>query len=229
MGVMSAGTLVLLVVWLVIARAAGATGRPAAAPRPSWHGHLRDRRVWLLVGLFCSLTIAFYGLVSWLADSYQERGFSPGSAGALVAVLNLAALPAALLVPWAAGRWGTRRGQILTVAIGYAVALVLLAGVPALAWPAVVVVGFGNGGLFALVMVLPVDMAEDPGEVGVLAGAMLGAGYTLGAGAPVALGALRDITGSFSVVLWAVAAAGVTFVLLALRLERAPRLTEALA
>jgi CP family cyanate transporter-like MFS transporter len=227
MGIVSAATLLLLVLWMVIARASGAAGRPAPEPRPSWHGHLRDPRVWLLVAMFSTLAVCFYGLISWLADGYVERGWSPAAAGALVAILNLASLPGALIVPWVAERRGTRRSQVLVVAAMYAVALILLAGVPALAWPAAVLAGFANGGLFSLVMVLPVDLGKDPGEVGVLAGAMLGAGYTLAAGAPVVLGGVRDVTGSFDVVLWVLAASAVALLALGRRLERQPRLAGA--
>jgi CP family cyanate transporter-like MFS transporter len=229
MAIVSGATLLLLLVWLVIARASGAAGRPAPEPRPAWHGHLHDPRVWLLVALFSTLAVCFYGLISWLADGYVERGWSPAAAGALVAVLNLASLPGALIVPWIAERRGNRRTQVLVVASMYAVALILLAGAPALAWPAAVLAGFANGGLFSLVMVLPVDLGKDPGEVGVLAGAMLGAGYTLAAAAPVVLGAIRDVTGSFDVVLWLLAASAVAFLAFGQRLERAPRLAEAVA
>lgn len=220
MAIVSVATIALLVAWLAIARASGATARRSPAP-PPWRGRFQDRRVWLLVAMFVVLTICFYGLISWLADAFQERGWSAAAAGALVATFNLASLPGALLVPWVAQRrGGARRDQILAVATMYAVALILFAGVPWLAWPAAVLGGFANGGLLALVMVLPIDMAENPAEVGVLAGSMLGAGYTLAAAAPVLLGAVRDLTGSYTAVLWTVAASAVALVLLTRRLER---------
>jgi CP family cyanate transporter-like MFS transporter len=227
MGLVSVGTVALLGAWLAIARAAAAGGRAAPAARPAWLGHLRDRRVWLLIAIFSTLAVCYYGLIAWLADGYEERGWTPGAAGALVAVMNLSALPGALVVPWIAERRGTRRSQVGAMAVVYAVALVALAALPAVAWPAAVLVGFANGGLMSLVMVLPVDMARDPGEAGVLAGAMLGAGYTLAAGAPVALGAVRDITHSFEPVLWAVAGSGILLLVLVRRLDRRPQLATA--
>ena len=62
-------------------------------------------------------------------------------------------------------------------------------------------------------MTLPLDAADRPEQVAGIAGMMLGIGYCIGALAPLALGALRDGTGSFSAGLWAIAlAAGISLV-----------------
>jgi cyanate permease len=45
--------------------------------------------------------------------------------------------------------------------------------------------------------------------VGAVAGLMLGVGYTIGAVAPLVLGAARDLTGTYTTTLWLVAASGV--------------------
>ena len=42
-------------------------------------------------------------------DSYVERGWGETAAGSLLAILNLVAIPAALIVPWLSDRVGTRR------------------------------------------------------------------------------------------------------------------------
>ena len=63
------------------------------------------------------------------------------------------------------------------------------------------------GPLFPLTMTLPLDAAERPAEVAALAGMMLGVGYTLSASSPLLLGALRDLTGGFDAVLWALVGA----------------------
>ena len=68
------------------------------------------------------------------------------------------------------------------------------------------VVGCGNGAIFPLMMTLPLDAADRPEQVAGVVGMMLGIGYCIGALAPLALGALRDGTGSFSAGLWVTAA-----------------------
>ena len=57
-------------------------------------------------------------------------------------------------------------------------------------------------------MTLPVDVGRRPAEVGAVAGLMLGVGYTIGAIAPLLLGAARDVTGTFTTTLWLIAASG---------------------
>jgi CP family cyanate transporter-like MFS transporter len=62
-------------------------------------------------------------------------------------------------------------------------------------------------------MTLPLDLEQEPGRVGALVGMMLGLGYTIGAVSPFVLGAVRDLTGSFTASLWLLA--GLSTLLLA--------------
>jgi len=81
---------------------------------------------------------------------------------------------------------------------------VVLAPVGAYAWA--VALGIASGGMFSLVLTLPLDLEDDPARVGALVGMMLGLGYTIGAVSPFVLGAVRDATGSFTASLWLIAA-----------------------
>ena len=56
--------------------------------------------------------------------------------------------------------------------------------------------------MFALVLTLPLDLEKEIRQVGALVGVMLGLGYTIGAISPFVLGAVRDLTGSFTASLW---------------------------
>src|SRR5581483_3391220 len=82
-------------------------------------------------------------------------------------------------------------------------------GVPGGAWAWAVVAGLCVGAMFPLVMTLPVDVGRRPADVGATAGLMLGVGYTIGAVAPLVLGAARDATGTFTTTLWLICGAGV--------------------
>ena len=175
---------------------------------------LRSPTAWTLVAVFALLGTGYYGLNAWLPDSYVERGWSEGSAGALLAVLNIAAIPAGFAVSWLADRHGSRRFYLVS---GAATQLVCLFGIivlPDAAWLWVTVYGAVNGVMFALVMTLPLDVAATPAGVGAVAGLMLGAGYCLAALAPLVLGVARDATGSFTTALWIIA--GTAALLLAL-------------
>jgi CP family cyanate transporter-like MFS transporter len=74
--------------------------------------------------------------------------------------------------------------------------------------------------MFPLVMTLPVDVGRRPAEVGAVAAMMLGVGYTIGAISPLALGAARDLTGSYATTLWLTAAAGAVLIGLCAAMSR---------
>ena len=44
---------------------------------------------------------AYYGLNAWLPDAYTEQGWSDGSAGLLLAMMNLTAIPSSFRDPMA--------------------------------------------------------------------------------------------------------------------------------
>jgi len=202
LAVFSLGTLGLAAVWVVLTRRDPVhERRPERPPHLPWH----SRVAWLLVALFALMSSTYYGINAWLPDSYVERGWSTQAAGSLLAVLNLVAIPAAFIVPWLSDRVWTRRGWLLAMATGFVVGMVgvVLAPVGAYIW--VIALGIASGGMFSLVLTVPLDLEHEPARVGALVGMMLGLGYTIGAISPFLLGAVRDATGSFTASLWLIA------------------------
>jgi MFS transporter, CP family, cyanate transporter len=173
---------------------------PAKVPRLPW----RSRRAWLLVGIFAAMSCSFYGFAAWLPDAYVERGWSAGGAGVLLSLISLPAIPASFIVPWLSDRGASRRPALVSVSLIGLAAAIGLAAFASLAYVWALFAGIAQGGMFALVMTLPLDFEESPERTGGLVAMMLGVGYTVAATAPVVLGALRDLTGSFDAVLWAV-------------------------
>jgi len=169
----------------------------------------RNGLAWRLVGIFGSMACVFYGLNNWLPDAYVERGWSDGKAGALLAVLNIAALVTTMVIPWLADRRGSRRLYLLVFSGSLVASCVGFAAVPGGAFVWAAMAGLATGTMFPLVMTLPVDVGPRPADVGAIAGMMLGVGYTMGALAPLVLGAARDTTGTFTTTLWLIAGAAV--------------------
>ena len=201
----SALTAGLLLSWLLLMRGEQRHERVhARPPRLPWRSPL----AWLLVVVFTLMGVVYYGINSWLPESYVERGWSEGDAGALLGVLNTAALPASILVPLRADRSGSRRRYLVVFAGVLLAALLGLVLVPGLGYVWAALVGVSTGSLFALVLTLPLDIAHEPARVGALVGMMLGVGYSLAAVSPFALGAVRDVTGSFTAALWLLVAGG---------------------
>lgn len=199
LAVFSLATLALTVVWLVLTRHESAHERPGGRPpRLPWG----SRVAWLLVILFALMASTYYGINAWLPDSYTERGWSTAAAGSLLAVLNLVAIPASFVVPWLSDRVGGRHAWLAGMATTFIVGVAGVVLAPGAAYAWVFALGIASGGMFALVLTVPLDLEDEPGRVGALVGMMLGLGYTFGALSPVVLGAARDATGSFTASLW---------------------------
>jgi MFS transporter, CP family, cyanate transporter len=195
LAVFSLVTCALAGVWLVLTRHESRHERPATGPPPlPWGSGV----AWLLVALFSLMASTYYGINAWLPDSYVERGWSIDRAGNLLAVLNLVAIPAALVIPWLSDRVGGRRRWLVAMATSFVVGVAGFVLLPGAAYMWVVAVGLASGGMFALVMTVPLDIEHDARRVGALVGMMLGLGYTLGAVSPIVLGAVRDLTGTFT-------------------------------
>ena len=210
-------TALLVPLWLRLADERPADEVAPAAHRLPWSSGL----VWRLVGTFGLMSVTYYGLNSWLPDSYVERGWSEGSAGALLAVINVASLPPTLLVPWLADRGRSRRTYLLAGGATLVVGTLGLVLLPGAGWVLAAVVGVSFGALFPMVMTLPLDLSDRPERVGAVAAMMLGAGYGLSGTAPFVLGAVRDATGSFTTALWLLV--GAAALLTALSATLSPR------
>jgi len=189
--VYSVATLAFVVPWL---------GRPHPPSHPVERAPLplRVPVAWGLAATFALQSILFYGFNAWLADAYVDRGWSQASAGGLVAVMNALALGVGVATGAVGDRLGSRRTFLVAAAAtAVAAASLVAANVPS-AWLWTIALGSAMGVLFTTVMTLPLDAARGRGEVAAMSTLMLGVGYAIAALAPVALGAVRDATGSFT-------------------------------
>jgi CP family cyanate transporter-like MFS transporter len=174
------------------------------------------------------VSITYYGINAWLPSSFTERGWSHSSAGALLTVLNAVTVPVSVFLAFRGDVFGSRR---FWLAAGATLQLAGLLGVilaPAGGWAWAALIGAGIGLLFPSMMLMPLDVADRPDDVGAMVALMLGAGYTLSAVGPFLLGLIRDLAGSFTLSMWlifAVTATVLSIVLLSThdRLRRHPR------
>ena len=173
-----------------------ATAAATAAGRLPW----RSRGAWLLAAFLSVQSMLAYGYLGWLAPAYESRGWSPASTGALLGVLHLAQLATALALPPLADRARDRR-PILVGAVGCTVTgAAMLFAAPELApWVATTILGLGLGGGFSLALVLLADLSATPAAAGSLAAMSFLVCYSAASLAPVAVGALHDITGGFAI------------------------------
>ena len=206
--ILSVGTFGSVAAWLLLVR-----GEPDRANRPP-AVRLPWRRpiAWLLVLVFGLQSALYYGVIAWLPNVYVERGWNPSDAGALLAICNGVGLVATLGVPLIADRVGTRRVQLTIPAVACVAGFagILVAPDPAVLWA--VVLGLALGGIFPLVLTLPLDVARSPAAVGSASAFMLLGGYVISSAAPIVLGAARDLTGTFEASLVLLVVVNVAFV-----------------
>ena len=165
--------------------------RPPAWTRPP-RLPLTSGVAWLVAAVFFLQAVPYHALNTWLPTYLLETRWGEASAGALLALMNIAALTGTLLVPVVADRRGSRRQYLLAGAGLITVGIVGLLLQPSLAplWTATA--GLGLGSCFPLALALPLDVSDSPGGAGAVAGLMLGVGYGASALAPSALGFIRD-------------------------------------
>jgi CP family cyanate transporter-like MFS transporter len=205
----SLATLAICAGWLALSRGAWGERSDERPPRLP----VRRPVVWAIVIAFALPSAVYYGLVAWIADAYQERGWSDEASGAVLAVMGLAAVPAALVVPWLADRVGSRRGWMWFAAGCLSVATFGFAGIEDGAFVWAVFAGVALGTVFPISLTMCLDVARRPADAGAAAALMFLAGYPVAALGPLGAGAVRDLSGSFDASLWALFATALVMAL----------------
>ena len=197
-----------LAVWLVLAPTDEVTDPTLAPPRIPW----RSPVAWVLGVLFGLQSMLYYGVVTWLAAIYVDRGWSGPASASLVALFGGVTLVATTVMPLGADRIGSRRGQLVASSLLILAGLVgiVVAPDPAVVWA--VLLGLGMGAIFPIVLTLPVDVGGRPADVAATAAMMLLVGYILSAVAPLAFGIARDVTGDFALGMGLLVGLGVVLV-----------------
>ena len=109
LAVVTVAGLVSLAVWLGLAPSDEVVDETLAPPRIPW----RSPVAWVLGVLFGLQSMLYYGVITWLAAVYVERGWSEHDSANLVALFGATTLVATTVMPLGADRIGTRRGQLI--------------------------------------------------------------------------------------------------------------------
>ncbi|WP_395243563.1 MFS transporter [Agromyces sp. MMS24-K17] len=167
---------------------------------PAQLRHLvRSPLAWALATIFAVSSVNAYTMFAWLPRIVHDlTGADPATGGALLSLYAAMGLPAALAIPVIAARTGRVR---LLVGVGIAAFVIGYLGlllVPATAtalW--IAIVGLGPL-LFPLAMVLINLRTRTHAAAVALSGFVQSGGYLVAALGPIAIGLVRDATGSWT-------------------------------
>lgn len=182
----------------VAERAARRAARQSAAGVPARVLH-RSRLAWHITAFMGLQSLLFYVALAWLPDVLVERGMSDARAGVMVSVLNVGGLVGVLVAPALADRVRDQRwyasGSGGAAVLG--VALLLVPGT-ALAPVAAAVLGVGLGATVGLAFAFFSLRTSTATEAAAVSGMAQTWGYLVSALGPIAWGALRDVTSSWT-------------------------------
>jgi CP family cyanate transporter-like MFS transporter len=197
--------LVAAVFWLPQARQRQAAGQASYRVR----GLFRDPLAWqvtLYMGLQSSLAYIVFG---WLPSMLIARGLSAEDAGWVMSGSIIVQLVSALTGPWFATRGRDQRVAIVVVMLMTLTGLFgcLYAPLGGL-WGWAVVLGLGQGAMFAVALTLIVLRSRDAHVASNLSSMAQGVGYTLASMGPLMVGLVHDWTGGWNAVGWVFAVIG---------------------
>jgi len=188
--------LLVLLLWLPQAlRMRAEAVDPAAQGGSLW----RDSLAWQVTAFMGLQSSLAYIVIGWLAPILRERGLDSAVAGYVVALTTLAQLVTSLLVPSVAARCRDQRALAVGLtALSFTSLMGLLFAPLSTVWLWAVVLGCGQGGLFALALSLIVLRSGNAQITAQLSAMAQGWGYLLAACGPLLTGLLRQWTGSFA-------------------------------
>ncbi|MFV2022650.1 CynX/NimT family MFS transporter [Micromonospora sp. LOL_023] len=187
------------VIWLPIAWRA--RQRPPAAHEPAARPAIRAGRTrlgWLMAGFFGAQSFAAYAQMGWLAQLFRDSGFSPGTAGLLLAGVTAVSVPIALGMPTLAARLTNLRPLVLGTALASALSYAGLLWLPydgALVW--MVLLALGQGTFPMALAMIGLRARTNAGVVSLSAFAQ-SVGYLIAALGPLSIGLLYEWTGGWA-------------------------------
>ena len=180
---------------------------------------LRSRSTWLVAaadaGPFALLTVA----LAWLPTFYNEvHGISLAKAGGLMGLLSLTGVVSLVVASLLAMRVRQRRPFLIIPGflIGFAGLGAFLLADSVAVYGAVVALGFATYFYMPMIMTIPMELhPTDPNQVSIIFAIFITIGGVVSFLAPLTVGALTDVTGSFlpgltlfAILAWSLAIAG---------------------
>jgi CP family cyanate transporter-like MFS transporter len=160
---------------------------------------LRDPVAWSVTLFFAFQSAGFYATLAWLPSVFHSHGLSTPYSGFLLSLSLLVGLIPALTVPSLAVRASHQRVFVVVfaalVATGW-LGIILAPTTAPYVW--VVILGLGQNAFFPLALTMIVLRGGSVPNTAALSTMVQTVGYTMAALAPLAIGAVHDISGSWT-------------------------------
>jgi MFS transporter, CP family, cyanate transporter len=190
---------VAFVVWAPLLRRSQRTRIPAGDRTAGARALLRDRVAWSVTLFFATQSAGFYATLAWLPSVFHSHGMSTTKSGFLLSLSLVVGLIPALTLPTLAARSHDQRVFVLAVigciAAGWLGVIVAPTTAPFL-W--VVLLGLGQNAAFPLALTLIVLRGGTVTSTAGLSTLVQTVGYLVAATGPLVIGALHDLTGSWT-------------------------------
>ncbi|MEY9843151.1 CP family cyanate transporter-like MFS transporter [Streptacidiphilus sp. BW17] len=195
-------------------RGAGASAKAQPSSAAKVPGLWKHPLAWQLAVFMGIQSLLSYTLIAWLPTVLTTQGMDRGTAGIVFAASSLVQIPAAFLIPLAAGRTNNQRLLVVLMVGSMSTGIAgLLVAPTAGAWVWATLIGIAQGGGFGLAMAMIVLRSGSAQVAAQLSGMSQLVGYFIAASGPVGFGALHQATGGWTLplaVLLACCAVGVT-------------------
>ncbi|MBO0595767.1 MFS transporter [Nesterenkonia sp. E16_7] len=176
----------------------------------------RSAVAWQVTAYFALQSGIFYLMLTWFPAIQTSHGVTEAAAGFWLGAYQAIGILASLVVGPIMQRAQDQRAVVVALAgimfLGVLGILFFPAAMPAWA----LIVGFASGGNLLAGLTLISMRARTSAEAGRLSGMAQGVGYLLAAVGPLLAGTLFEFTGSWSPVLWIIAAAVVVMAVVGL-------------
>lgn len=167
-------------------------------PTPSVRGG--TRRTWLVAATTSVMMMLGFSTIAWLSPSFEHAGMDPARAALMFVLFQGVQVFSMLTLPPLTDVLPGKRLVFGIVLVATSAGLLLLVVAPvSMAIPASLLAGFGIGGGSSLALVLIQYAATSREEANRISAVSMLVAYSAAAAGPLALGALRDLTGGFTV------------------------------
>ncbi|WP_216896397.1 CynX/NimT family MFS transporter [Nocardia alni] len=165
------------------------------------HGELwRDRLAWQVTGFMGMQSLLAYVVIGWMPTICVDRGMGKEAAGYAVALVSLTQAVGAMAVPLFERWLRDQRPLVVAVVVLNVIGFAGIAWTPiGSVWVWAVMLGLGQGVAFAVALSFLGLRAPDAHTARQLSGMAQGVGYVIAAVGPLALGAVHDALGGWTV------------------------------